>query len=460
MKRSRPREIASDGRIRVWDAAVRLLHWLLAGLVLFDYFVEDDGGWGHRTVGYIAVGVVCSRLLWSGLGEGANSFAALRRRFARPSSTAEKAPPRTMAHDPFGLWMVWHVLPPSCSGAGVRRAGARVPGARRMVLLAPRRHVLPNRFDATTGRLDRDAHGQPELNNGHAIEPSVSKSVFDHLSERGVSWRYYEHGYGFARLFDRWRLDDTNLVGIDDPERGFFAAARDGTLPSVSYIDPDFIEVPPGNDDHAPSDLAAGQHLIGRIVNALVDGPAWPKTLLLVTYDEHGGFYDHVRPLQAVPVSGIDRYGVRVPALVVSPWVDRGAASHVVFDHTSILQTICRRFMGQGTPDLGDRVADAKDLSAVLRSSARPERPTIPLPPPPAANGRIRLDAVDQRVAGKHAGGLAGHGNHDARGGLAVPGRSRGRRLRRRHAAPIVVAGAAGAKCPKGAPRRVGTSTA
>ena len=249
--------------------------------------------------------------------------------------------------------------------------------------------TFPNRFYATTGRLDRDAHGQPEVNNGEPLEPSVAKTVFDHLSERGISWRYYEHGYGFLRLFDRWRFDDTNVVGIDDPERGFYAAARDGTLPAVSYIDPDFIEVPPGNDDHAPSDLAAGQHLIGRIVNALVQGPAWPKTLLLVTYDEHGGFYDHVPPPPAVPVSGIDHYGVRVPALVVSPWVDRGAVSKTVFDHTSILQTICRRFMGRNPPDLGDRVAQAKDLSEVLRGTVRPERPAIPLPPAPAANGRF-----------------------------------------------------------------------
>jgi cytochrome b len=62
----------------VWDAAVRLLHWLLAGLVLFDYFIDDEGGFLHRTVGYVAVGVVISRLIWSGLGDGANGFAALR----------------------------------------------------------------------------------------------------------------------------------------------------------------------------------------------------------------------------------------------------------------------------------------------------------------------------------------------------------------------------------------------
>jgi phospholipase C/poly(3-hydroxyalkanoate) synthetase len=249
--------------------------------------------------------------------------------------------------------------------------------------------TFPNRFYATTGRLDRDAHGRPELNNPHGIDPVVTKAVFDHLSDAGVSWRYFEHGYGFLRLFDRYRFDDTNVVGIDDPDHGFFAAARAGTLPSVSYIDPDFIEVPPGNDDHAPSDVRAGQRLIGNVVNALVNGPLWSRSLLVVTYDEHGGFYDHVVPPRAVAVSGVDRYGVRVPALVVSPWVDRGAATKIVFDHTSIIKTICRRFLNTKPPDMGERVAQANDLSQVLKTSARQDRPEIALPPGPAANGRF-----------------------------------------------------------------------
>jgi len=240
--------------------------------------------------------------------------------------------------------------------------------------------TFPNRFYATTGRLNRDAGGQPELHNTDPLQPSVSTSIFDHLSDRGVSWRYFEHGYGFLRLFDRYRFDDTNVIGIDDPERGFFASARAGTLPSVTYIDPDFIEVPPGNDDHAPADVGAGQQLIGRIVNALMAGPQWRKTLLVVTYDEHGGFYDHVEPPAAAPVSGVGRYGVRVPALVVSPWVNRGAVAKDVFDHTSILKTICRRFLSANPPDMGERVAQAGDLSQVLRASPREDSPHIPQP--------------------------------------------------------------------------------
>jgi len=81
--------------------------------------------------------------------------------------------------------------------------------------------------------------------------------------------------------------------------KGFFASAMAGTLPSVSFIDPNFIDEPDGldNDDGAPADIAAGQHLIATAVNAVIQGPKWNKTLLVITYDEHGGFYDHVRPL-------------------------------------------------------------------------------------------------------------------------------------------------------------------
>lgn len=250
--------------------------------------------------------------------------------------------------------------------------------------------TFPNRFYAMTGRLDRDANGNPEVNNPHGdnFAPVFTKTIFDHLTDQGVSWHYYEHGYCFLRLFERYTFDTTNIVDVRDPENGFFAAAQAGTLPSVSFIDPDFIEVPPGNDDHAPADIANGQHLIGKIVHALMKGPLWNKTLLLITYDEHGGFYDHVPPPLAPAVSGIDHYGVRVPTFVISPWVERGTVTNVVFDHTSILKTIARRFLNARPPDMGERMAQANDLSMVLRSTVRQDNPNIPLPPEPVRTTR------------------------------------------------------------------------
>jgi phospholipase C len=103
-----------------------------------------------------------------------------------------------------------------------------------------------------------------------------------------------------------------------------------------------------------------------------------------------------VPPPAAVPVSAVDRYGVRVPAFVVSPWVERGAASDVVFDHTSIPKTIARRFLGAYPPDMGERVAAANDLSQVLRGTARQDRPSVPVPPDPTPDAALRRLAAEE----------------------------------------------------------------
>ncbi len=251
-----------------------------------------------------------------------------------------------------------------------------------------------NRFYTLTGRLNRDSLGNFQFDNpqGEAFAPVQTRTLFDHLTEHGVSWQYYEHRYCFLRLFARYSFDESYIVEANDPTRGFFARAQAGTLPAVSFIDPNFVDEPDegDNDDGAPANIGAGQNLIGGVVNAVMQGPKWGRTLLVITYDEHGGFFDHVDPLQfrdkAIPVSGIDHYGVRVPTCVISPWVDKGVASNVVFDHTSIAKTIARRFMSNDPPDLGARVTAANDLSMILRATPRQDRPTIPIPPLPPRN--------------------------------------------------------------------------
>ncbi|TPQ27376.1 phospholipase C [Methylomonas koyamae] len=253
--------------------------------------------------------------------------------------------------------------------------------------------TFPNRFYQVTGRLSRNAAnkfevGNPKFSGGATL--ADDKTIFEHLSAAGVSWRYYEHGYGFLRLFDRYVFDNDRVLDARDPEHGFYAAARNGTLPAVTFIDPDFIDAPPGADDHPPTDIGHGQRLIGEVVNALMAGPGWDKTLLIITYDEHGGFFDHVSPPRAPLISGaattegMDRYGPRVPALVVSPWVERGSVAKETFDHTSILKTIAKRFLPNNPPDMGERMAQANDLEPFLRASPRGDRPAIPVPPAPA----------------------------------------------------------------------------
>lgn len=108
MTASRPRETPGAGRrVPAWDAMVRLSHWLLAAGVLWDYFIDDEGGLPHRVVGYVAVGVIVARLLWASSRAGANGFAALRPSLRRTVGYLRAGAPRETAHDPLGIWMIW-----------------------------------------------------------------------------------------------------------------------------------------------------------------------------------------------------------------------------------------------------------------------------------------------------------------------------------------------------------------
>ena len=253
-----------------------------------------------------------------------------------------------------------------------------------------------NRFYTLTGRLNRDANGRFEFSNPHGSDfiPVSTRTIFDHLNDHGVTWRYYEHGYCFLRMFERYTFDNQNIVDGGPDSINFVRNALDGFLPSVTFIDPDFIDVPPGFDDGPPADIAAGQHFIGTVVDALIKGHIWNRTLLIVTYDEHGGFFDHVPPPEAIPVSAINRYGVRVPTFIISPWVDKGKVSNVIFDHTSIAKTIARCFMSTNPPDMGERMAAANDLSMVLSPTMRMDRPSIPVPPAPVPKSALALRAI------------------------------------------------------------------
>jgi phospholipase C len=215
-------------------------------------------------------------------------------------------------------------------------------------------------------------------------------SFVRHLDAAKVSWSWYAHDMASLRLIDRryrvghgskffW-FDRRTLVN----RVTFLDHAASGKLPAVSWIDPNFVDYSvtgprESNDDHPPSDVMAGQDLALKLYNAVVNSPAWKKTLLLIVYDEHGGFYDHVEPEDAADDnSNFQKFGVRVPAIVVSPWVERGKVSHKVFDHTSIIKTILLRFCRRpdGTiPDMGARVNNAEPLGTLLTLAA-PREPT------------------------------------------------------------------------------------
>jgi phospholipase C len=217
-------------------------------------------------------------------------------------------------------------------------------------------------------------------------------SFVRHLDNSNVSWGWYAQDMSTLRLIDsEYRIGHgAKFFWFDrrtwiNPEN-FLDHAASGNLRAVSWIDPNFEDWSPtgpreSNDDHPPSDVMAGQDLVLKLFNAVVSSPAWSRTLLLIVYDEHGGFYDHVEPENAADdTPDFQSYGARVPAIVVSPWVEAGKVTHKVFDHASIIKTILLRFCRRpdGTiPDMGARVTNAEQLGTLL-TMAMP-RQSIPI---------------------------------------------------------------------------------
>jgi len=164
----------------------------------------------------------------------------------------------------------------------------------------------------------------------------------------------------------------------------FLEDAAAGTLPSVSWIDPAFTNFNPlgfpVNDDHPMADIKDGQDLVLAVYDALASSPQWDRSLLVIVYDEHGGFYDHVPPPEAADddLATFGRYGVRVPAIIVSPWIEPRTVPRMVFDHTSIIKTILLRFcpqaLDQPQPAHGQRARGA--WARITRAGAWP-RPAI-----------------------------------------------------------------------------------
>jgi phospholipase C len=232
----------------------------------------------------------------------------------------------------------------------------------------------PNRLYAVAGK-------SPSKDNTKKVPIYNLPSFVRHLDAAKVTWSWYAHDMATLRLIDgKYRIGHGSRFFWFDRQTwlnpiNFLDHAAAGDLPAVSWIDPNFVDYAvtgprESNDDHPPSDLMAGQDLVLKLYNAVVNSPAWGKTLLLITYDEHGGFFDHVSPENAIDDnSNFRQYGVRVPALVISPWTERGKISHETFDHTSIIKTIllrlCRRPDGT-IPDMGARVTNAKHLGALL----------------------------------------------------------------------------------------------
>jgi phospholipase C len=235
-------------------------------------------------------------------------------------------------------------------------------------------------------------------------------TIFDRLQRAGVSWKFYVQNYDprityrsrqntdrgsqivwvplldYARYLDNPKLF-SRIVDLDE----YYRDLRNGTLPEVAYI------APSGASEHPPGSIQAGMHFVRGLIGALMSSPYWSSSAFMWTYDDWGGWYDHVRPPRR------DRFGdgFRVPALLVSPYARRGYVDHTELDHTSFLKFIEQNW---GLRPLARRDARANSFMGAFDFS-RPPAPAAVVPnvrgvePPPLPQRSIIYPAYGVAVA-------------------------------------------------------------
>ncbi len=196
-------------------------------------------------------------------------------------------------------------------------------------------------------------------------------TLADRLEEKGLSWKYYAPGEGMSgyiwsaldairhiRLTSLWHL---HVV----PTEQFVLDARNGDLPAVSWL-----VTSAGQSEHPPASVCVGENWTVEQVNALMEGPEWNSTVVFLTWDDFGGFYDHVPP----PVADNFGFGPRVPLLIISPWARRGHITHTTLEFSSVLKFIEERF---DLDPLTKRDEDANDLVDSFDFDHHPRAPLI-----------------------------------------------------------------------------------
>lgn len=223
--------------------------------------------------------------------------------------------------------------------------------------------------------------------NGHVVngkppDPLVwnSKTIFEVLGDMGKDWKVYSDTLLTPALtllmFPRLTGSLDHFAHFSE----FTKACAGGSLPAYSFLEPSFLDHP--NDYHPPHDVVAGEQFVYQVWQAVSQSPKWNETLLIITFDEHGGTYDHVMPpwSAACPDTQgnpgeleftFDRFGVRVPMVVVSPWIQAGTVfrsdTNTPYDHTSILATL-RDWLGIPADKMlpSKRIAEAPTLAQLL----------------------------------------------------------------------------------------------
>jgi phospholipase C len=284
------------------------------------------------------------------------------------------------------------------------------------------------------------------VNNNNGPEAQCdAKTIFNQIQEAidggrtDLSWgifgnNAFANGKDAAGKFgqDHFSLTRLIMTKLHDPRfdgnfgtlADFETKCKSGNLPSYSFLEPDYGG-PTENDQHPPSDIRMGEQLIADIYNMVKASPAFANTLLVITYDEHGGCYDHVPPPGGAKNPGrtnppgqdgflFNRFGVRVPCVVVNPSIRKGLiarpAGYVPFDHTSVIKTVQNCFKLQG--NLTERDKAAPDFSGLLtldapRTTDIPEviplKVTAPAAPPQVNDLHRVIADVLECVTGKPA---------------------------------------------------------
>ena len=250
-------------------------------------------------------------------------------------------------------------------------------------------NTIPNRFYLFTAT---------SFGNAFPVNPPAGgftqPTIFDHLDQAGISWRYYYQDGPTSALiqqFSTYQRDAAKVVSI---AKWATDVQNDSTLPSVIFIERAGVS---GLDEHPGSNVQKGAADGASIINTLIKSPSWPDSAFILTYDEGGGLYEHVRPAREVKPDNIapklaptdkpgdfNQSGFRVPMVVVSPWVRPGFVSHTARDYTSILRLIEDTFK---VPSLTLRDANADNMMEFFDFSAGPRLLTPPALPPQPTNG-------------------------------------------------------------------------
>lgn len=264
----------------------------------------------------------------------------------------------------------------------------------------------PNRFFLTTGT----SLGHTDMPEGIAklaLHIYNQDTIFNQLDHAGKSWAIYRGDFPQTLLLTRLWLHPFHFHGLDR----FFkdAAGDEEDFPAFSFLEPVYFNTfGKQNDQHPPTRVSKGEALIAQIYNALRANQAlWEKTLFVLLYDEHGGFADHVwtPPGGAVPPDDstdtiskfkFDRLGVRVPAILISPWVPKGFDT-TTYDHTSLLKYLADKW---GVEELGKRTESANSFGPLLTRLGAPRTDTpqsvAPAVPPRALVAEAEIPPAEQ----------------------------------------------------------------